>query len=119
METCGPTHPSLQVSRMSTLTVLSIARDLQLEYAHTEVIEILDAPHPTHIHTMESVCKETCRVIYTSILSNRQKKNEKNHILLRKFAKVQEFSYPLMVYTNGDECTATTQTGYQKTDAGC
>lgn len=67
---------------------------------------------------MESVCKETYRVIYISILSNRQK-NEKNRILLRKFAKVQEFSYPLMVYTNGDECTATTQTGYQKTDTGC
>lgn len=54
---------------------------------------------------MESACKETCRVIYISILSNRQKKNEKNHTLLRKFAKVQEFSYPLMVYTNGDEYT--------------
>lgn len=41
-----------------------------------KLLRFLDAPHPTYIHTTESVCKETCRVIYTS-LSNRQKKMRK------------------------------------------
>lgn len=84
-----------------------------------EVIEILDAPHPTYIHTMESVCKETCRVTYISLSNRQKKKNEKNPTFLRKFAKVQEFSYQLMVYTIGDEYTATTQTECQKTETGC
>lgn len=56
METCGPMHPSLQVSRMSTFTVLSIARDLQLEYAHT-VWSYWDFRCSTpHTHTHNGIC---------------------------------------------------------------